>query len=282
MVCFRPTLVQRGGGLQVNSDLRASLIAMGAAAGLSALIGLIAGVSFAALLLRALLSGIVFGGLCYGGILLLKRFVPDLFQSEDADTSAGIAAPGSALNIVLPEEQPEAQTEASSDRSRTPSRAESSPSGSAADMPPLEPFSAPETPVLTESSSGEPVEEELSDVSLLGVDETEPEEVQSLDDKDQGTKKAASTVKSAPATAPAAHAAADDGLDDLDVLPDLDSLSDSYASPAPGMEDEAGSPDPAPLPSSSGSLSSSSGSGGSDPAVLAQAVRTMLKHDQKG
>lgn len=260
----------------MNKDLRASLIAMGAAAGLSALIGIIAGVSFGALLLRAILSGIVFGGLCYGCICLLRRFVPDLFQN-DAEPAQPDPAPGSALNIVLPEETPEGQGDKEAGASTVAAPADG------VDMPSLESFSAPETPVLSDADEeGAAPMEELSDVSLL--DEDQAEEVQPLDDggaDKEKAKPAAGTAPSGEAAPAPVQPASDDGLDDLDVLPDLDSLSDGYAVSS-NLEAGDDAPEPLPPSSSSGGSGVSSGPGASDPAVLAQAVRTMLKHDQKG
>ena len=71
-----------------------------------------------------------------------------------------------------------------------------------------------------------------------------------------------------------------EGLDDLDVLPDLESLTDGFIS-VQGGNRESSPPhqdyeDPEPRRRESG------GSGqAADPAMLAQAVRTLLKRDQE-
>lgn len=71
-------------------------------------------------------------------------------------------------------------------------------------------------------------------------------------------------------------------MDTLDVLPDLDTLSDSFGSVLPEESGEDSS-----IKSDSqitGSFSSGgySSGGGGDPVVLAKAVQTLLRKDQKG
>ena len=65
-------------------------------------------------------------------------------------------------------------------------------------------------------------------------------------------------------------------LDQLDVLPDLDGLSDAFsiASDLDGMSEPAGfKPE---------SISATGRANESDPVALAKAVRTLLRRDQKG
>lgn len=66
-------------------------------------------------------------------------------------------------------------------------------------------------------------------------------------------------------------------FDDLDVLPDLDGFTDSFASPTHGSEEEAAAMESAAAP-----RRSSGPADGMDPAAIAQAVRTILKKDRKG
>jgi len=68
-------------------------------------------------------------------------------------------------------------------------------------------------------------------------------------------------------------------LDELDVLPDMDSMGDSFSSEVVSGLGSAEDDFPAGTGPSS-ALSSSSSAG--DPAVLAKAVQTLLKRDQKG
>jgi len=71
------------------------------------------------------------------------------------------------------------------------------------------------------------------------------------------------------------------GLEDLDVLPDLEGFSDSFAAPGYGASDTA-SEGSAALPPGRAASGRQTDTAGLDPAALAQAVRTILKRDTKG
>jgi hypothetical protein len=79
----------------------------GAAGGaflLSLLVGIVGGVGFGTLLLRALLWAIVFGGLALGADYVLRNFLPELFSgSSEAEESAE-----NAIDITLEDENPHA------------------------------------------------------------------------------------------------------------------------------------------------------------------------------
>jgi len=106
--------------------------------------------------------------------------------------------------------------------------------------------------------------EELEGEDLDG--EAEELRVETLIPADAG----APPVTSGPARPPVS-------FDDLDVLPDLDGFSDSFASPTHGSEEEAAAMESAAAPRrSSGPVD------GMDPVAIAQAVRTILKKDRKG
>ena len=74
------------------------------------------------------------------------------------------------------------------------------------------------------------------------------------------------------------------GFDDLDVLPDLEGFSDSFTASefASGGSSSTASQGGASYAGSASSSGSRQGQEGLDPAMLAQAVRTILKRDQKG
>jgi hypothetical protein len=75
------------------------------------------------------------------------------------------------------------------------------------------------------------------------------------------------------------------GFDELDVLPDLDGFTDSFTASefSSGGSSNGDRAERMPaVPSGGGSRSSRTGQEGADPAALAQAVRTILKRDQKG
>jgi hypothetical protein len=236
----------------VNTDLRASLIASGAAALLSAFVGVLFGVAFLPLLLRAIIGGLVIGSLVYGGFSLAHRFMPELFEegTEEAAQDSGL---GSRVDIVLPAEGPEVEGEKVNLISP-----ESTIEANAPDT------QAEPEPFASSEAKRQPYEEDagLGGESLLdGPDEASP--VESVD---------------AP---PLFDSSLREGLDDLDVLPDLDSLSDSFAESPPSARTEDAAERRGTY-GSTGNKASASGAAGSDPALLAQAVRTLLKRDQKG
>jgi hypothetical protein len=250
----------------VDTDLRSSLVAALAAALLSALVGTIAGVGFGAIMLRALLGGALFGGLVYGGIFFARRSLPGLDRGE-APSDDGLgqfaeeAVKGRAVDIVLPGEEPGLSPlvdegadsaegfvplgTAAASAAEPPSTSSSAVAEARAEAPRSSPRPAP-APLAEE----EPVAEEVG--SLLGPEEAET---------------------GAAAVPPSAGGGA---FEDLDVLPDLDGFTDSFA---PTDVHASGSDSP----SQSVSMGGSSGRNDSlDPTQLAQAVRTMLKRDQKG
>lgn len=241
----------------MDSDLRASLIASAAAAALSALVGAIAGVPFLAILLRAGAGGLAFGAFVYGAIALLRRFTPGLVEEGASGESVGHAgpeeepAPGSSVNIVLPAEGPGAE-ERGDEAFGADHGAEV---GLDADSGLEELPEAPRRAVRAPEDSGG---YEFAAGSLVDAEDAEP----------VGARAA---VGASPGPA--------ESFDELDVLPDLESLSDSFEAAATrsmtrGSDDDEGARRPRPQ-----------GSGGdrnSDPAVLAQAVRTLLKRDEKG
>jgi hypothetical protein len=72
------------------SELKSILIPAASAFVLSLLTGILFGVGFLTVLLRAFLFGIIFGAAGFGIKSLLRRFLPELFgQSEDADFGEG-------------------------------------------------------------------------------------------------------------------------------------------------------------------------------------------------
>lgn len=230
----------------MEKNLRASLAAAGAAAVLSALVGIIAGIGFFILVIRAIVCGLVLGAAVYGGGMLIQRLAPGMLDIDDAARDAAVTEPvgpremGANVDIVLPEEPVEVDDLLS-------------------DAEPIVAKFSPE-------AAAEPgyVEE----ASLL-----EPE----------GEAVAAEAAVPPHAAAERARQPSPD-FDELDVLPDLDGFSDSFtASEFASGGSSAERPDRNPSVSSGGGSSGSrAGQEGLDPAALAQAVRTILKRDQKG
>ena len=73
----------------MNINWRVSAITAGGAFLLSMLVGLIGGVGFGAMLLRALLFGLLFGAASIGLTIAIARFLPELMGSIGSETSAG-------------------------------------------------------------------------------------------------------------------------------------------------------------------------------------------------
>lgn len=86
-------------------DWRASAFAAGAAFLLSILAGIISGVPFGALMLRAVLGAVVFAAGAAGVSVLIDRFLPDLKQSLANPGARKEAAPsGGRVDIVVEDE----------------------------------------------------------------------------------------------------------------------------------------------------------------------------------
>lgn len=76
--------------------------AVGAAIGfvLSFLVGIVAGASFSVLLIRAIIMALLFGGLAFGGKLLVLKYLPELMQQEEGPSS-GPLDQGTIVDITL-------------------------------------------------------------------------------------------------------------------------------------------------------------------------------------
>jgi hypothetical protein len=240
----------------VDRDLRASLLAACSAAALSALVGIIAGVGFLALVLRAVVGGLLIGAAAYGGIALVKRMLPGFL--EGAGAAAGpeqeiepIAAAevGSKVDIVLPGEGPE--TEAAE---------------------PVVYVAAAEADAASEGAS----------LAASAAGEEEPD----LLEPEDASFGAAAAIPVESARDGGRRSST--GFDELDVLPDLDGFSDSFtasefASGGSGQDrSEGAAPASVMGASSSGASAARMGQGNLDTVAIAQAVRTILKRDQKG
>ena len=77
---------------------RVSAITAGGAFLLSMLVGIIGGVGFGAILLRALLLGVVFGAASIGMKYAIARFLPELLETSGGDSGAGQAR---SVDIVV-------------------------------------------------------------------------------------------------------------------------------------------------------------------------------------
>jgi len=234
----------------VDADLRASLYAAIGAAALSALVGVFAGVFFIWIVVRALAFGALLGAAVYGAAYLIRRSLPGLLpedrpgeggEGSDAIFSSGSAEPatGSRVDIVLPGEGAEAGLDASD----------------------------------VEDAS------EAEEVTMAGDEAPSARQVA----EDVSFIEEREAAGGPVAAVPPPHLAGDreakpDGIDDLDVLPDLDGFTDSFAA-AEFSSSGGAAAAPQSRVEESGSQRSTDGL---DPASLAKAVRTILKRDQKG
>ncbi len=249
----------------MDKDLRASLSAAGAAAALSALVGVIAGVGVLSLFLRALGCGVFVGASTYGIILLLRKTVPGLPELVRGGEPSADPDPerGSRVDIVLPGE--ELDLGSLSGEGASPERG--------AAVPGNEPGRAPDDDEPSEVS-------ELGDEALLDAEPAGPEAESAIPP--------ASAAGAGQGALPVSRNAGDKerrsavGFDELDVLPDLDGFTDSFTASefsSGGLASEGSERQPR---ASGGGSAPRPGQEGLDPASLAQAVRTILKRDQKG
>ena len=236
----------------MDRDLRASLIASGAAAVLSMIVGIVSGVEFFVLLLRALVGGLLFGGLVYGAFFLLRRYVPDLVASPEKTESEVEPELGSKVDIVLQGEGPQTEAQSPEDLDESMAFTREAPSPSKAGRSPVE--------------TGADTEDFLyANESLLD----EPTEAEAVTEE---------PVASSALEAHAAPSGVSSGIDDLDVLPDLESLSDGFVP----LSHEMGGASTHEYEESEPRNREPRGKGeGADPAMLAKAVRTLLKRDQE-
>lgn len=247
----------------MDKDLRASLVAAGSAAALSVLIGVFARVGFFTLLFRAMIGALLIGAVVYCGILLLRSLVPGLFSTNEPEQEfdalrGGDSEKGANVDIVLPGETaaPESYLGADENSGYSPIGR----SGKA--FPGARHEGSGENAPDAEAAELAPVDE----ASLLDIDASDVEAV------------AAMPVGSSPEKG---HRPSG-GFDDLDVLPDLEGFSDSFTA----SEFRSGGSSAANNQQKSygehGPPGSRPGQESLDPASLAQAVRTILKRDQKG
>jgi hypothetical protein len=87
-------------------DAQQAAIFGGILAVISVLVGLISGVSFGSVLLRAFFFGVLGTGAFLGGIILLRSAIPELFSEETGDVEKQEIRPEGGVDIVIEEENP--------------------------------------------------------------------------------------------------------------------------------------------------------------------------------
>lgn len=272
----------------MEKDLRVSVVAAIAATALSALIGVIAGVGFLALLLRALACGLVVGAAVYGCVFLLRKMVPEILSPVSeaeglaesrppVDAQAAQPPAGSNLDIVLPGDEgapdilgPGEDAFVAAALDEAPAAPSSESVGTVASPAGTEPFPGPSSESVVRAQPNA-AGEDIGGASLL-----EPESSFAGEEGEPAIP---------PNAAFGSSHRPSSGFDELDVLPDLEGFSDTFSASefASGGDSPALHGGPERAGSSEGAASSrSSPASGMDPAALAQAVRTILKRDQKG
>ena len=237
----------------MDSSIRASAFAGFGAFALSIIVAVFSRVPFGALLFRALLSAVGFAAMTYAAIWLLKTFLPEIFD-EQARPSAQDeeGSVGRIVDIVLP-------------------GAEADGGESDGDMP-----------LSSHAASGDQTRGRVESPGLHSVDSGDLErEVAGLRSDVLISNDPSDTSSSGGGMAPRPSVA----LDELDTLPDLDGFSDSFSDSVPGgAESSPGTErDASRFMGASDSMPTAGApDAGKDPVVLAKAVQTLLRRDQKG
>lgn len=219
------------------------------------LIGVVSGVPIVSALLRAILSGILFGGGVLGVIVLAERFLPGLVPedvpAEDgpaidhADESREEPAPGSRLNIVVDDEsgiEDVPEDAADEDAADEDGLEEESVSENAPEMVPIDDESQPD--------DGEGLVEEVQE----------------------------QTAEDAEEIMQAAIREEQDGIEiagdrsEFDDIPDIGSFAGSFVSSDYSENENGGYGVSGDGPAA--------GDAGNDPAQIARAIRTLLNKDE--
>jgi len=229
---------------------------------LSFVTGLFAQVHFLALFLRALLLGMLGGGLAIAFRSLVQRFLPELSEGLGGSARRAEADTGSNVDIVVSDdaggsEEPEELGGAEGPADELFEDGERR----RAAAPKAERAKADRHEAVTlESEESGDFAEELEELKSSPI----------LQEKNEESQRDYQPVKPP------------DVIEDVDVLPDLESFSDSFTvQDLSGEGGGEGGPEQMPAPSSSGS-SGSRGNVMTDTDTIAQAIRTALHRDKKG
>ncbi len=221
---------------------------------LSVLVGLIAGVSFGTVVVRAVAWAALFAGAAVGLAALVERFIPELVDGDASPGSeaASRSSAGARVNIVVEDDDTDAGVER--EPAATGARATVLPVGD--DESDAERQAGPASAELVDA-----VAEQLAD-------DEEAVMSQAIEEERNG-----------------AAVEVDDGA--IDEMPDIGAFAGSFVSsdyeqtegsPDGEMDDSVSLPDPT---RTDGSRSGGSGevNAGNDPATIARALQTMLKRD---
>lgn len=229
---------------------------------LSALIGAVSGAAFLAVLARALILAVVFAGLAAGAYWLIDRFLPDLLTGEggpgeesvfvdqaSAGASDGVGRPpGRRVDISVDGELP-----AAGGRNRLEIEEAEDPG-----------FDEPSAVLDAEPGEGDDLPAGLDQSAEAGY--TGEASVRPI----PGVRKPAKTTAARP---PALAG-------EVDILPDLESLSDSFISAS--VESALGGEENETYAPPTRGRSEPAQAGKFESQEMASAIQTILKRDQKG
>lgn len=234
---------------------------------ISLLTGLISGVQFGVLLFRAILGGLVFAGLGFGGGYLIEKFLPELTRGESPSSSKDT---GGTVDIVVDDEEEETKAsgavlaEGTEDSEREEGfEASQKASGQEA---------ASNTVMFANAQSSKEgrSEEGMNEAGDDGENFVEEvEETAATEDEETVESHHSETEDDGEVVEELTEAD-----DNVEALPEIDSFSDSFSS-----ED---------LPDAEGELGGSGGSSETvdvmgeeqDPHTVAKAIQTMIKRDE--
>lgn len=243
-----------GGIGSADPGVRVSAGAGLSAFALSAIVAIFSNVSLGMILLRASASGVAFTLLTYSAFSLIRRFMPELLESGRPPERRSEDSTGTMVNIVLPGGY--------------------EPSGEPRD----EDEDAEDVVAIAEDDDqAATVDGESAMVSNMSEQDT-MDDMGSIENEVQGIRSETLLPEDGQYGRPMGKTARPSvALDELDVLPDLDSLSDSFV--LESHEADFGDVPSAEMSSNDGV---SGGSDKGDPALMAKAVQTLLRRDQKG
>jgi hypothetical protein len=249
----------------------------GAAAGLvlSVLIGLLSGVSLGTVMVRGLISAILFGGGGVGLFLLARNMLPGLTAPTDTPAAGDPEPPRKSsaeprIDIVVEDDDDEAEV------SREPERGdgEESPEEPVEGEPPAavperKEFARTDTSGLDEDEEAFAAEEEDSDELVEEVEEQSADDAEELMNQAIAEEKYGGGMEISDAV--------------LDEMPDIGSFSGSFVDSQSNEEsgDEETTGYSAFSSTGGGGSRRSTGSAGNDPETIAKALKTMLSRDDK-
>lgn len=241
-------------------DPKISAVAAGAAFILSFLIGLLSGAGFVFVLVRALIFAAIFFILTSVAYWLITQFIPELMNTSAPGAEAAIdEALGQNVDLSVDDEQ-ELSYKAGYD---TVTDSEEEVPDSI-----LENRKNNQDDTILGTGDMETPDDDASGTFSSPLDQNG---IEGYTEKDMSESEYSGASPALPL----------DVTEDVDALPDLESMSDSFISPI-GEESENDDDKHESVSLYSGTKTSGGPDGAFDPREMASAIQTILKRDQKG